>query len=262
MFGKNIVVKRDPDATYDSKLKVREIFDTIQGEGPFTGVPAVFIRLAGCNLRCHFCDTDFDSDVREMSVEEIIDEVKAQTTKDASRRLIVITGGEPFVQPITKLCASLTQGQNRYEVQIETAGTLFDKGLIPMLLSGKVTLVCSPKTGSVHRDIDTYCKHWKYIVRMGEQSASDGLPMFSTQVPGESLMLYRPKFSELNTIWLQPCEEYGTKTAISVTDPNHIVQEQVPDVQRTKRNMNLAVSIAMRFGYRLSVQTHKILGMR
>jgi len=59
MFGTNPLSKPiESDGLY---LEVQDIFSTIQGEGPFAGKPAVFLRLAGCNLRCFFCDTDFES---------------------------------------------------------------------------------------------------------------------------------------------------------------------------------------------------------
>ena len=59
MHGKNKVAKRTDNP---QSLQVHEIFHTIQGEGPFSGRPAVFIRLSGCNLRCWFCDTEWDDD--------------------------------------------------------------------------------------------------------------------------------------------------------------------------------------------------------
>ena len=70
-------------------MRINEIFYSLQGEGRFTGVPAVFVRLAGCNLRCPFCDTDFTS-VTETSAADIVREVKRYPA-----RHVVLTGGEP-----------------------------------------------------------------------------------------------------------------------------------------------------------------------
>ena len=72
--------------------RVNEIFYSLQGEGYFTGTPAVFLRFSGCNLRCGFCDTRHE-DYTEMSPTEIIEKVSAYPS-----RHIVITGGEPGLQ--------------------------------------------------------------------------------------------------------------------------------------------------------------------
>ena len=73
MFGKNPI--RPPEKGDGSILFVQEIFPTLQGEGPLAGVPAVFLRLGGCNLACSFCDTEFES-FKEWKLEDIIAEVK------------------------------------------------------------------------------------------------------------------------------------------------------------------------------------------
>ena len=75
-------------------LRVNEIFYSLQGEGWWTGTPAVFVRLAGCNLRCPFCDTDFSR-----SVPMSLDRVLAEVTRLAGEcRHVVVTGGEPSLQ--------------------------------------------------------------------------------------------------------------------------------------------------------------------
>ena len=82
------------------RLDVHSIFATIQGEGPFTGHPCVFVRLAGCNLQCPGCDTDYTEDRRMMQIYEIAESVasvlKASGSTRAKVPLVVITGGEPF----------------------------------------------------------------------------------------------------------------------------------------------------------------------
>ena len=74
-------------------LDVHSIFYTIQGEGPFTGCPAVFVRLAGCNLKCPGCDTDYTSNRTPMTAEQILNKI-LELASPAT--LVVITGGEPF----------------------------------------------------------------------------------------------------------------------------------------------------------------------
>lgn len=98
-------------------MRINEIFYSLQGEGRNTGRAAVFIRLSGCNLKCSFCDTDFDS-YTDLTVRQIVDEVKGI---GGDCRFVVITGGEPTIQDCEPLINSLhAEG---YEVAMESNGT-------------------------------------------------------------------------------------------------------------------------------------------
>lgn len=102
-------------------MRVNNIFYSLQGEGRNTGRAAVFIRFAGCNLRCSFCDTEFES-YREMSNEEIMAEVEALSPQpSAIKPLIVLTGGEPTLQVDEAFVDFLHQ--YGYEVAMESNGT-------------------------------------------------------------------------------------------------------------------------------------------
>jgi 7-carboxy-7-deazaguanine synthase len=100
-------------------MVVNEIFYSLQGEGKLAGVPSVFIRLAGCPLRCRWCDTKYAwaSDAgKQMSPEDILDEISPHQA-----HFVVITGGEPFVhQGLAELVVLLHR--QSYHITVETAG--------------------------------------------------------------------------------------------------------------------------------------------
>ena len=107
-------------------MLISEIFYSLQGEGELTGVPSVFIRTSGCNLRCNWCDTPYASwapEGRQMEVEEILAEVAAHPAKH-----VVLTGGEPMIAPgIHELAFQLQE--RGYHITIETAATIPPKGI-------------------------------------------------------------------------------------------------------------------------------------
>jgi len=268
MFGTNPLAKPiESDGQY---LEVQAIFSTIQGEGPFAGKPAIFLRLAGCNLRCFFCDTDFESRRTTMALGEIRSKVEMLATRDKVGRtnLVVVTGGEPLLQNIKPLCTILC-GRG-FHVQFETAGTVWVDGL-ERFASELVSIVCSPKTPKVHQMVALYCHHWKYLIRAGEVSLLDGLPVFSTQIQGKGADLFRSS-RESDTIWLQPCEAYkvgyrikGTLGPRAVSGPlvpqleDQEVTSSVRDEEATRRNIRLCAELAMKYNYRVSLQLHKLL---
>lgn len=99
-------------------MKVNEIFYSLQGEGYHTGAAAIFVRFSGCNLKCPFCDTDFRS-FSDLSVNEIVERVR---TESEVCRFVVLTGGEPTLQPhLSELIDKLHD--NDYYVAMESNGT-------------------------------------------------------------------------------------------------------------------------------------------
>ena len=112
------------------KLTVNEIFYSLQGEGTRAGKPSIFIRLSKCNLRCSFCDTEFDSG-EEMTLDEILSEIEK-----FGCRWIVWTGGEPTLQLTDEMVAFFKH--NGYMQAIETNGTR-------KVSQGIDYITCSPK---------------------------------------------------------------------------------------------------------------------
>lgn len=121
-------------------MEVMEIFTSFQCEGVFTGMPAVFLRLGGCNLNCEWCDTEYKKG-KEISIEEIKDKILEEILKN-DVNLLVITGGEPFLQKdeIEKLLLVLPK---TLTIQFETNGT--KDILISDEISNNVFYVISPK---------------------------------------------------------------------------------------------------------------------
>jgi 7-carboxy-7-deazaguanine synthase len=103
-------------------LKIAELFYSIQGEGSLAGVPSVFIRTSGCNLRCGWCDTPYTSwtpEGTDLTLDQILDEVKAHPA-----RHVVVTGGEPMIAPEILPLTERLRSLGRH-ITIETAGTVF-----------------------------------------------------------------------------------------------------------------------------------------
>lgn len=219
MHGTNPI--RKPLTHDGSSLEVKSIFPTLQGEGPYTGWPSVFVRLGGCNLACSFCDTEFE-EYREMLLSTVVEEVKMLAGH--SRKLVVITGGEPLRQNIAPLCEALLAAG--FKVQIETNGTLWRE------LPEGVDIICSPKNTNgrympVREDLLARVSAFKFII-----SARDAHYNHVGEVGQDTF----------NTpVYVQPMDEYHET--------------------RNSNNLALAMKLAAEYGYRLSLQTHKILGI-
>jgi organic radical activating enzyme len=225
MFGKNKITSfKNHQGNF---LAIQEIFATIQGEGPFAGRPAIFVRLSGCNLKCSFCDTEFDNPI-EKKLPEIIEEIvklSKNSKQKIVRKLVVITGGEPMLQPIAKLCTKLLK--LKFQVQIETNGTIYRK------LPKAVKIICSPKNSykkyfPIHGDLLCKINAFKFLI-------SDSNPRYSS-VPN----LGQDQFNI--PIYLQAIDEY--------------------DPEKNRRNLQKTRELCEENGYFISLQIHKILDIR
>jgi len=213
---------------------VKEIYYTLQGEGANTGRPAVFLRFAGCNLWsgreadrasaiCQFCDTDFVGGTKFTSADQLAEEIAGQWFGNGtSKRFVVITGGEPLLQLDEPLIASLHA--LGFEIAIETNGTLeAPRGL---------DWICvSPKAGT------------SLVQRSGDE-LKVVYPQRGTGVGAQHAapLLDPASFERLDFRWffLQPMDG--------------------PDVEQ---NTELAARYCLEHPrWRLSLQTHKLLGIR
>jgi 7-carboxy-7-deazaguanine synthase len=125
-------------------LNVSETFESIQGESTFSGLPFFFIRLSGCNLRCCFCDTTYAyQSGREMTVETL-----SRMARDSGRHHVLVTGGEPMLQPETPTLLADLVAHGR-QVLLETNGSILLQGLPPEVI--RVMDIKTPSSGQSDR---------------------------------------------------------------------------------------------------------------
>ncbi len=127
------------------RLRVTELFYSLQGEGNTTGWPTVFVRLTGCPLRCSYCDTEY---AFQGGAWRTLDEILADVAAHGAR-YVTVTGGEPLAQPgcpalLTALCDA------GYRVSLETSGALDICGLDPRVV--RVMDLKTPASGEVEKN--------------------------------------------------------------------------------------------------------------
>jgi len=186
-------------------LDVHSIFLTIQGEGPFAGHPAVFIRLHGCNLQCPGCDTEYTETLERLTPEMITRRI-SDTGHTAG--LIVITGGEPFRQNITATVWHLLN--NDYYVQVESNGVFAPSTGLP-IEDDRFTLVVSPKTAKIHPITAKAAHVYKYVISDSDV-ADDGLPVSALHHPlPEGKTVARPPEGWVGAVYINPMDEYSPR---------------------------------------------------
>lgn len=249
-------------------LRIHSIFPTIQGEGPLAGRPAVFVRLFGCNLMCPGCDTDYTSQVLiDRDDEAAFDSILTclgsgpYYLMSNTRPLVVFTGGEPLRQDIRPLCRELL---NRgIQVQVESNGTI-DLDMSEFISEpgsafrnpahSLFEMVVSPKTSIISKTAYLCASAFKYILDHRYVSPVDGLPTRSLsmrqsparppvcRVIGDAAEgTSRRLFRDHSRIYVQP---YDAK-----------------DDKENELNVRAAVESCMKYGYTLSLQSHKILNL-
>jgi len=138
------------------RLKINEIYRSIQGESSWAGMPCAFVRLTGCHLRCSYCDTEYAFHKgRWMTLDDIVDQVTAFGVT-----LVEITGGEPLLQPA---CGALAQRllDDEFTVLCETSGAL-PINRLPSAVIRIMDLKC-PSSGEVEAN------DWTNIDRLTER---------------------------------------------------------------------------------------------
>lgn len=284
MFGKNeIVGKKFFKTQSDRTLMVTSRFYTIQGEGPFRGEPAVFVRLAKCNLACSFCDTYFDSgdvmtfdDIFKQCDDEIASFYSSRGmevpdwAKGNNRRIVMIlTGGEPTIQP--NLVEFLEEANKIYaRTQIES------NGIVPVDLPPQTTYVVSPKCNEKDGVATKYFRPnqhtldsascLKFVVGVPESdrySPYSEVPDWAHEWAKET---GKPVFvSPMNIYKKEPAKAKtmrSEKEDISIGERS-VVDEVISfwedgllDMQANQRNHEYAAEYAMKYGFILNLQIH------
>ena len=220
--------------------RVNEIFYTLQGEGAHSGIPAVFVRFSGCNLRCPWCDTEFAS-FTEMSAAQIVHEaLDLYDVPNERRKMVVLTGGEPSLQVDKQLIEALHNAG--FYICIETNGTR-------PLPDGIDWITCSPKFTNNHSPITN------------NQSPITNHQSLALRKVNEVKVVYTGNYDP--EIWRQQLEaEHWLLQPLRYTGEWLI--ENV-DSWEDDRNDNLDDTVRYILSHpfwRLSVQLHKIAGLR
>jgi organic radical activating enzyme len=195
-------------------MQLSEIFHSIQGEGPAVGRPAIFVRLSNCNLNCIGCDTPIRNKVEETEPISVINRIKNYLKTYPNSR-IVITGGEPLLQP--DAINQIIDGIPGQMVDLETNGTIQD---YKDLLTRFNIVVVSPKKNTFPTLIDStkFFKDWMEISNSGRNNVffkvvMGNLPWAWSE--SEIREVLNRSGMPTNRVWLMPAGENETKIRIS-----------------------------------------------
>lgn len=266
MFGKNEIVGRSFFKGNDRQLLVTSIFMTLQGEGPYQGRPAIFVRLAKCNLACSFCDTFFDRG-DWMNIEDVARELLLQAVNKygTSEKIgIVVTGGEPALQmnPLQSFLRLPALSKFQF-MQIESNGTLWMDNL-----PDRVALVVSPKCVEADGVVRDYTKPTarvlsralalKFVVSAEETSPYHKVPKWAKEwaydtgghVYVSPMNMYNRKPEKAGSDLADLATRSRDDEVISFWEPGLL------DMKNNQRNHEYAARYALDNGFFLTLQQH------
>jgi 7-carboxy-7-deazaguanine synthase len=222
-------------------IDIHSMFFTIQGEGPYSGHSAIFIRLAGCNLQCPGCDTEYTQGRVTMPLTEVYNQFRDMVEEyNCPNVLAVITGGEPLRQDIDALVSILLL--NHHPVQIESNGVFEVSPVLRQFIQAKkLMLVISPKTSRINPVTAEWASVYKYVLH-ADYIADDGLPTQALYHPtGRANKVARPPQGWRGPIYINPFDNQ--------------------DPEQNRRHLNAVAIATMAYGYVAGVQLHKIIGL-
>ena len=242
------VEKLSPESETDGDgLPINELFCSLQGEGKLSGIPSVFVRSSGCNLRCWFCDsyhTSWEPAGAWLSIDDIVDEVRSYDQADH----VVFTGGEPMIhdESVELLDELADYG---YHTTVETNGTIYRDAAIdlasisPKLASSTPTPERDPKgdgewaerhknqridLDALSKFVDTYDSQLKFVV-----TSSDDMP-------------------EIEDLVEQIRDTAGT----TITDDDVLLMPEGMTREELDTKRNDVAELAMEYGYRYTPRLH------
>lgn len=240
-------------------LLITKIFPTLQGEGPWAGHPSVFVRLAGCDkgskTSCEFCDSFFDFDQgKVMTFDEIVEQI-VEYAPPGFPLLVVITGGEPMIQDnLTDFIQVLASHKTiPFKVQIESNGDRLAKGYKEKFYNSY--LVVSPKVNPTKQTYPNLSKEvydvayaLKFVVDARIESAYNKLPDYAYEFHRRPGLVY-----------VSPMTIY--KRATRKDEVPSLWDSDLIDHQLTSLNYQYAADLAMKHGFRVSIQSHLLYGV-
>ena len=221
-------------------MNVTEIFYSIQGEGILSGVPTVFVRLSGCNLRCSWCDTRYSSwtpEYKVMSLDEIIKEVLRYPTI-----YVAITGGEPMIAKDIKFLIDSLIAQGKH-VTVETNGTIPPNGVNVSLAS------LSPKLSNSQPDQ----KQFPLEYEMQQEKHRWNIDSLREWI---SKYEYQLKFVVQSLRDIDEIQELIDKINIKVEPSRILLMPEGNDIQTLHSRDELIVDLCKRNGYRYCRRLH------
>jgi len=222
-------------------MRISEIFYSVQGEGSLTGVPSVFVRTSGCNLRCAWCDTPYASwnpEGPEMRLEEVLAEVERHPT-----RFVVVTGGEPMVaKGIHELLKEL-RGRGKH-VTLETAGTVPPGGSIVDLAS------ISPKLANSTPSLAKAGVAW-----VGRHEGTRLQPAVLREWL-EHAVDYQLKFVISSAADLQEMQDVVASVGIAVPPEKVLLMPEGITMEAMCARYDMLVAACKENGHRLSARLH------
>ena len=249
------------------KLLVTSVFYTFQGEGPFAGQPAVFVRLAGCNIGakrdCAFCDTYFAVDTAmQLTVGQLVDEVERLWPGgwDSGRPpLVVVTGGEPMLQwpMLEQFIEALGLDAS---VQVETNGMYLKAEHLASTADFVVSPKASTSLGAYHPnavDAEWFAGHKhpfvKFVVSADPDSLYYDLPLAQLSAAGV----------DPAAVYVSGMTDYTDTVAALPDQPVSLLTSFSEDARRrTAANWQRAAELALRHGFNVSLQTHLLAGVQ
>lgn len=256
MFGLNERVGQKFFQHTGDQLLVTRIFFTLQGEGPYRGEPAVFVRLAKCQLACSFCDTYFDNG-KLLSFDAIWRAVVEISELPLNQVGLVITGGEPTLQgaALSKFMTRRGPGPgelvNLKWVQMET------NGLLPNIPPG-MTIVCSPKCSEANGMATHYLRPHPDVLADADclKFVMEDAPTPYREVPDWALA-WRDRTGR--EIFISPMNRYAKQP-----DRDEVVSFWTPgllDLEQVQRNHEYASAYCLKTGCTFNMQLHLFAGM-